>query len=140
MKYIVQYTLPYDHIVRVGIEADTPDKAIAKASKLFDEGSIWDDTEDSPLLLDDFYENSDAGVPLEFTIESEVTGTWQDPDGSVITIRQNANALKACRLLVMAYEKYCNQDSVVKNNITISELFDAYKYASAAVNRRNCNG
>lgn len=72
MKYIVQYTLPYEHRVMVGIEAASPDEAIAKANELFDQGAIWDDTSEVPLLFDDFEENGDAGVPLEFTVEDEV--------------------------------------------------------------------
>ena len=31
MKYVVQYTLPYEHRVMVGIEADSSEEAIRKA-------------------------------------------------------------------------------------------------------------
>lgn len=35
MRYIIQYTLPYQHRVRIGIEAENRDTAIAKGSELF---------------------------------------------------------------------------------------------------------
>jgi hypothetical protein len=76
MKYVIQYTLPYEHRVMVGIEAESRDEAIARANELFDQGDIWDDTPEVPLLFDDFEEQGDAGVPLEFTVEDEVSGDW----------------------------------------------------------------
>jgi len=64
MKYIIQYTLPYEHRVKVGIEAESRDAAIARASDLFDQSDIWQDSEEVPLLCDDFEETGDAGIPL----------------------------------------------------------------------------
>ena len=54
MKYVIQYTLPYEHRVMVGIEADNSDEAIARAQSLFYHGDIWQATATVPLLLDDF--------------------------------------------------------------------------------------
>ncbi len=40
MKYSIQYKIPYEHVVEVGIEAANPDAAIERAEALFDQGSI----------------------------------------------------------------------------------------------------
>jgi len=103
MKYIVNYTLPYEHQVMVGIEADDQEKAIARAEELFNQGEIWDDTVEVPLLLDLYVETEDAGLPLVFTIEGEVTDDWPEPDASVIEIRRRDAAFQATRLLTEAY-------------------------------------
>ncbi|WP_419609000.1 hypothetical protein [Thiolapillus sp.] len=81
MKYVVQYTLPYEHRVMVGIEADSPDAAVTNAESLFDEGDIWQDTATVPLLLDDFDETGDS--PLHFTVEQALADEepWPEPDG-----------------------------------------------------------
>lgn len=105
MKYVIQYTLPYEHRVMVGIEAASRDAAIARANELFDQGDIWDDTPEVPLLFDDFEEKGDAGVPLEFTVEDEVSGEWPEPDASVKEIRRRDAAFQAARLLVEAYRR-----------------------------------
>ncbi len=104
MKYVIQYTLPYEHRVMVGIEAESRTEAIARANELFDQGDIWDDTKEVPLLYDDFEETSDAGIPLEFTVEDEVTGDWPEPDASVKEVRRREAAFLATRLLIEAYQ------------------------------------
>jgi len=103
MKYVVQYTLPYEHRVMVGIEADSPDEAIRKAESLFDAGDIWQDTAGVPLLLDDYDETGDC--PLHFTVEQELADDepWPGPDASVTTLRRRESAFLASRLLVEAY-------------------------------------
>jgi len=105
MKYVIQYALPYEHRVMVGIEAPSRDEAIARASELFDQGNIWDDTPEVPLLFDDFEEQGDTGVPLEFTVEDEVSGDWPEPNASVKAIRRRDAAFQAARLLVEAYRR-----------------------------------
>ena len=67
MKYVIEYTLPYEHRVQVGITADTRDEAVARAEALFDQGDIWQDSEMIPLLFDDYEEAGDS--PLVFTVE-----------------------------------------------------------------------
>ena len=103
MKYIVQYALPYEHRVRVGIEAESRDAAIAKASELFDRGDIWQDSAEVPWLYDDFEESGDAGIPLEFTVEDEVAGDWPEPDVSIKAMCRRKAAFQTARLLVEAY-------------------------------------
>lgn len=105
MRYIIQYTLPYEHRVMVGIEAETQETAITKAGELFDQGDIWQDSAEVPLLYDDFEEQGDAGVPLEFTVEDEVSGDWPEPDASVKAIRRRDAAFQAVRLLIGAYRR-----------------------------------
>ena len=107
MKHIVQYTLPYEHRVMVGIEAPTPDEASAKAESLFNDGELWEDTAEVPLLYDDFEEDGDAGKPLEFTVEQTLGSDdpWPEADGSVKTQRLSAAAFRAARLLVEAYRR-----------------------------------
>ena len=65
-KYVVTYTLPYEHVVRVGIEADTAQAAQTIAESAFNDGVLWDNTPTMPLLMDEFEETGDAGVPVLF--------------------------------------------------------------------------
>jgi len=102
MKYVVQYTLPYVHRVMVGIVADNPHAAIKRAEALFDAGDLWQDTDEVPLLFDDYDEAGEG--PLQFTVEQELTvhDPWPDPDASIIASRRRAAAFEASRLLVEA--------------------------------------
>lgn len=124
MKYIIQYTLPYEHRVMVGIEAENADAAIAKAGELFDQGDIWNDTDQTPLLFDDFEETSDAGVPLAFTVEDEVSDKWPESDVSVKAIRRRDAAFAAARQLVTIYQRAKTQ-----GGIDLRDLDQAYQAA-----------
>ncbi len=103
MKYVVQYTLPYQHCVMVGIRANNPDAAITKAETLFNQGDIWQDTVTVPLLHDDYDETGDS--PLHFTVEQELAEDepWPELDASVTMVRKRDAAFQAARLLVNAY-------------------------------------
>lgn len=107
MKYVVQYELPYVHRVQVGIEAESQEEAIAKAQQLFDSGDIWNDTPDIALLFDDYEEQGDAGVPLQFTVEQTLRSNepWPDVEASVKSIRRQNAAFRAAGLLVEAYRQ-----------------------------------
>jgi len=89
----------------VGIEAKSRETAIARANELFDQGDIWDDTNDVPLLYDEYEENGDAGIPLEFSVEEEIIGDWPEAAGCVKAIHRTEAAFQAARLLVEAYQR-----------------------------------
>jgi len=103
MKYVIQYTLPYEHRVQVGIMADNRDEAIAKAEALFEQGDIWQDSETIPLLFDDYEETGDS--TLVFTVEQEMADedSWPEAEASVLAMRRREAAFQAARLLVEAY-------------------------------------
>jgi hypothetical protein len=105
MKYVVQYTLPYEHRVMVGIKASNSDEAIARAESLFDQGDIWQDTAEVPLLLDDYDKTGDS--PLQFTVEQELAEgePWPEPEASVTMLRRRDSAFLASRLLVEVYRR-----------------------------------
>lgn len=131
MKFIVGYTLPYVHRVMVGIEAESEEEALEKAQAEFDEGTLWDDTETMPLLLDEYEEVDDGGV-LEFRIEQALPegGVYPSPDASVLAIRQDNAARQAAALLVAAYE--AGEDG---GSIAWEDLDEAYAAALKAVGR-----
>ncbi len=128
--FVVEYNLPYEHSVRVGIRVDddNPETAIAIANQLFDEGTIWDDTQDVPLLLDEYYECGDAGVPLQFTVVAE-GDEWPSADGSVETIRRANSARNAARLLIHAYQRGHENGG----SVDWDDLDQAYKEALKSV-------
>ncbi len=131
MKFIVGYTLPYEHRVMVGIEADSEEKALREAASEFDEGTIWDDTEALPLLLDEYEEVGDGAV-LEFRIEKVLDEgeVYPAPDASVLNIRRDNAARRAATLLVAAYEAGEKGGSVAWE-----DLDEAYAAALKAVGR-----
>ncbi|MCG7890134.1 MAG: hypothetical protein JAZ17_27695 [Candidatus Thiodiazotropha endolucinida] len=105
MKYVVQYNLPYEHRVMVGVEANSSEEAIRIAESLFDAGDIWQDTAEVPLLLDDYDETGDG--PLHFTVEQALADDepWPEPDASITSLRRREAAFRASRLLVEAYHR-----------------------------------
>ena len=129
MKYIVQYTLPYEHRVMVGIEAGSAKEAVATAELLFDQGDIWLDTAQVPLLYDDYEETGDA--PLLFSVEQELEDDepWPEPDASVTALRRREAAFLASRLLATAYHLGAERGG----SIDWEELDLAYEAAVKAV-------
>ena len=101
-RYVVEYTLDYQHRVQVGIEAESPKEAEQKAETAFAEGTIWDDTVEMPLLFDDYEESNESGA-LDFKVVARV-GDWPLPDASVVHIQQANAAMLACRYLVDAHK------------------------------------
>lgn len=99
-KFVVEYTLGYEHVVRVGVEAQSAEHAKEKAQAAFDAGSIWDDTDQMPLLYDD-YEEIDGNV-LEF--RPIKVDEFPDVDSSVKMIKRNASFYGTLERLKMLRE------------------------------------
>ena len=92
-KFAVTYEIDYTHRVVVGVTAQDAEAAIKLANDAFDEGSIWDDTKEMPLLFDDFEEVD--GETLRFSAEG--VSEFPEPDSSVKAIKQKEFAFKACQ-------------------------------------------
>ncbi len=101
-KFVVEYSLPYRHTVRVGIEAASEDEACELAQALMDDGVLHDDTAERPLLMDDFDEE-DCGEVLSFQVIETCVDDFPDADAGVQKLRKDALALRVCRLLKQAY-------------------------------------
>ena len=99
-KFIVSYELPHLHTVRVGIEAPDVERAREIAREKLDDGTLWDNTAEMPLLTDDFNEVDD-GTVLEF--EAQPVTDWPQPDASVGYLVAHERALRAAQLLAEAY-------------------------------------
>lgn len=97
--FVVEYELPYTHRVQVGVFATSAEEASAKAEEAFNLGTLWDNTLEMPLLFDDYEEDGNAGVALEFRVIAK--GAFPEPDGSV---RGMVRAAKASAVLT-ALEK-----------------------------------
>jgi hypothetical protein len=96
-KFAVTYTIDCKHRVVVGIVATDLLSAVNKGSEAFDEGTIWDDTPEMPLLFDD-YEEESSKETLWFMAEE--VSEFPEPDSSVIKLKRDEFAYKACRSLL----------------------------------------
>ena len=122
MKYLVEYILPYEHICRVGVEADSEEEACAKAEARFANGTLWDDAPDMPLLYDDYEEVE--GCALEFRATECEGGRYPEPHVSAKILQRRNLASRAAELLIEAYrraeETHC---------LDWSDLDEAYRTA-----------
>lgn len=102
-RYVLEYELPYVHTVRVGVTAVTDECAIKQASELFEAGTVWDNTDQVPLLYDDYDETGDA--PVTFTVIEKLPADagWPEAASCVSQIQRREAAFEACRLLVDAF-------------------------------------
>ncbi|WP_051604166.1 hypothetical protein [Methylobacter tundripaludum] len=95
-KFAVTYEIDYTHRVVVGVTATDAESAKQLTQTAFDESTIWDNTQNMPLLFDDFEEVN--GETLRFSAE-EVSG-FPEPDASVKAIKQKEFAFYACQALL----------------------------------------
>ncbi|MGR9052754.1 MAG: hypothetical protein ACU84J_08910 [Gammaproteobacteria bacterium] len=70
---------------------------MAKAEQAFDQGVIWDDTGNMPLLYDDFEEKEVES--LVFTAQE--VSDFSEPDASVKALKCQQVAFEACRALLV---------------------------------------
>ena len=126
-KYVVTYTLPYEHVVRVGIEADTAQAAQTIAESAFNDGVLWDNTPTMPLLMDEFEETGDAGVPVLF--QATPVTQWPGPDNSVLKAQHDKTAHEVARQLIELYQQARERNEAF---ISRDRLFDLYQLALAA--------
>lgn len=95
-KFAVTYEISYVHRVVVGVTAPEAESAKQLAETAFNEGTIWDDTKEMPLLFDDYEE--EEGDSLSFSAEE--VSEFPEPDSSVKAIKQKEFAFQACRMLL----------------------------------------
>ena len=95
-NFAVSYAIDYQHRVVVGVTAPDSKSALEIASNAFDQGAIWDNTPEMPLLFDDYEEVE--GETLRF--DSEEVSEFPEPDSSVIEIKRKEFAFYACQALL----------------------------------------
>jgi hypothetical protein len=95
-KFAVSYTIDYTHRVIVGVTASDAPAAEKIASDAFDEGSIWNNTENMPLLFDDYEEVPDETL----CFFSEEVSDFPKPDSSVKELKKREFAFYACQALL----------------------------------------
>ena len=131
-KFIVEYVLPYDHVVRVGVDAKDGASAVALAQEAFSQGTIWDNTAEMPLLYDDYEETGDLGVPVNFKMIEECA-TWPEPGVCVKSYVQGQAAKRACEWLIQAFGS--RDSSTVREallQVALEEAFAAMPYLDVA--------
>lgn len=95
-KFAVTYEIDYTHRVVVGVTATDAESAKQLAQTAFDESTIWDNTQNMPLLFDDFEEVN--GETLRFSAEE--VSAFPEPDASVKAIKRKEFAFYACQALL----------------------------------------
>lgn len=102
-KFIVRYSLAYDHVVRVGIEASCAEEACEMAQALSDSGTLWDDTPAVPMLEDAYSEREDN--VLIFSAEAVKGDDYPSADATVRQVREVAAYRRVAELFLQAYRR-----------------------------------
>lgn len=95
-KFAVTYTIDYSHRVVVGIAATDSEAALKIAEQAFDEGVIWDDSPEMPLLFDDYEECEGESL----TFAAEEIPAFPEPDSSVKQLKVNQFAFNCAQALL----------------------------------------
>jgi hypothetical protein len=113
-KFEVTYSLPYRHYVTIGVSARNLATGIRKVSAAFDDASLWEDKPAMPILDDDFVEEGDPGEALNF--EGREVDAFI-PRSTVLKLRREQMARRACETLVAAYQRGADSGSVAWEDI-----------------------
>jgi hypothetical protein len=129
-KYLVEYSLAYDHVVRVGISATDKDQAIEKAEQAFEKGEIWENTAEMPLLYDDFEESE--GNTLSFSAKE--IESFPDPARNIVLRSQeNADLVGAARVRTenAALKSHVHALSAMLAKVEVNNFYSAENIAKA---------
>ena len=120
-KFVVAYEIPYFHTVQVGISAHDAEEAEQIAEEHFYALTLWNNTVEMPLLLDDFEEDGESGHVLEFKATELTDGEWPKVDASV-QAEMEKDAAKECILTFLGRVAVARQNG---RYIPVSELDEA---------------
>jgi len=105
-KHIIECTRPLVRRVRVGILAGSPEHAERKARRLFDQGELLADGEQSPVLLNECSEaQGEAAVEFKVVESRPIAEKFPPAHPSVRTEKKRAvsdDAYEACQRLLAA--------------------------------------
>jgi len=120
-KFAVTYEIDYVHRVVIGVVARDAESAQQLAEAAFNDGTIWDDTKSMLLLFDDYEEIE--GETLRFSAEE--VPEFPEPDSSVIALKQQESAFRACRMLLNGKTNFAR--NLAKKALPISTGLDSYQ-------------
>lgn len=123
-NFIVQHVVPHDHVVHIGVEAETPEAAAALAAEAFETGELWDRDSRVTLLMDDFrYPENVAGRQHRLEV-TEVHRVWE-VDGSVRVLHSQQAAMRVAHGLAAIFDTYPE----LRETTRFSNLYEDVKRA-----------
>lgn len=121
-RYLVSYEILHRHSVTVGITATDKEAALEKAYELFDAGTIWDDTEQMPLLHDDFEELD--GQALTFEAKALEPGAdWPKQHVSVQVLKKRESAAQLASGFIGFYREKIIQGAGLAGESDLKPLY-----------------